>query len=216
MPSKITGPTDPRVQAFVGEKRNHLTAIRFVGMSNRQQVWLFACACGGTTVTTKDNVLRGHTQSCGCWLEKCRRTNRITHGLSRSPTHIAWKAMIGRCRNPNNERWEYYGGRGIHVCQRWLNFENFLADMGEKPAGTSLDRHPNNDGNYEPGNCRWATVTEQARNRRSNRPITFRGVTMLMCEWAEEIGLAQRTLQRRIYQGWTIERALTQPLRTIL
>jgi len=128
-------------------------------------------------------------------------------------TYHSWAGMCARCRNKNNIMYQRYGARGITVCSRWLSFENFLADMGEKPAGTSLDRK-DNDGNYCPENCRWATRNQQNRNRRSNRLLTYDGVTKCLVEWAETIGISKRTLANRVNRGgWSVEKALTTPAR---
>lgn len=105
---------------------------------------------------------------------------------------------------------KYYAERGIVVCERWRSFENFLADMGERPAGTTLDRWPDNDGNYEPGNCRWATAKQQTNNRRSNRWLTFNGRTMTLTGWAREVGIDVMTLKQRLRHHWPIERALQE------
>jgi hypothetical protein len=122
--------------------------------------------------------------------------------------------MKARCNNPQNPNYPRYGARGVKVCERWeSDFVNFLEDMGRSPGpGYSLERE-DNDGNYEPSNCRWATKTEQARNRRSNKRLTFRGLTLTQAEWAERTGIPQSTLHLRVKYGWTVERALTQPLR---
>lgn len=104
----------------------------------------------------------------------------------RDPTYVVWASMKQRCSNPKTINFRDYGGRGITVCQRWReSFENFFADMGVRPAGMQLDRYPNKDGNYEPGNCRWITPKANARNRRNNRLLTYRGETRPMAEWAE-------------------------------
>jgi len=121
--------------------------------------------------------------------------------------------MRERCANPRSRSYADYGGRGIGVCERWAKFENFLADMGERPSRAhSLDRFPNADGNYEPGNCRWATPTKQARNRRNNKVLAFGGKSMCIAEWAEVVGINRLTLQRRLRLGWSIESTLTTPL----
>jgi len=134
-----------------------------------------------------------------------------THGMSSSPEYRAWRTMISRCKNPNASAYKNYGGRGISVCQRWVeSFENFLSDMGRRPSGLSIDRI-NNDGNYEPGNCRWATRTEQARNSRMAKPLTFRGETMCFSAWAERTGIHWLTLYKRIKRGWSVEKALVTP-----
>jgi hypothetical protein len=138
---------------------------------------------------------------------------RRTHGLSRSAIYNIWNAMRQRCENPSNDAYDRYGGRGIKVCDRWLKFENFLADMGTRPSGKSLDR-VDNDGNYEPGNVEWRGRSQQARNKSNNRRFEFMGKNLCIAEWCEEIGMKDQTLKNRLYSyGWSIERALTTPVR---
>ena len=122
--------------------------------------------------------------------------------------------MKARCVVPSASGYENYGGRGIVVCDRWLNsFENFLADMGERPSKAhSIDRYPDNDGNYEPSNCRWATRKQQTRNTRANRRISFCGETLCVAEWAERVGIHCDTIYDRLKLGWSIDRALTEPV----
>lgn len=135
-----------------------------------------------------------------------------SHGLSHTKTHRAWGLMKNRCSNVRDRYYSDYGGRGIKVCERWLKFENFLADMGLSPAGTSIDRIDNNRG-YEPGNCRWATAVEQARNKRTTRFATLDGQTLPITEWCERIGIKYWTVMCRInMRGWSVEEALTTPL----
>lgn len=130
-----------------------------------------------------------------------RKHGHRSNGI-KTTTHAAWCAMLARCRNPRHRFWSDYGGRGITVCERWRKFENFLADMGECPAGLTLDRIENN-GNYEPNNCKWATRTEQQNNRRNTRYLTIDGVTKPLMEWARGAGIKDDTLRRRIVRGET-------------
>jgi len=138
------------------------------------------------------------------------------HGLSGTPEYYAWKDMKRRCFNPNHKRYSDYGGRGITVCDRWLNLENFLADMGSRPtAKHSLDRI-NNNGDYSFENCRWATKAEQDNNRRNNKPlITIENETYTIVQWAEKMGFSRTVIYRRLERGWSEFDAVMTPLRYI-
>lgn len=136
--------------------------------------------------------------------------NNLKHGMGGTPTYLAWINMRVRCSNPKQEGYQYYGGRGIRVCERWQqSFENFLADMGIRPDGMSIDRI-DNDRNYEPGNCRWATRIEQENNKRSNRLITAFGKTQTVAQWTKEMGLENCVLiYGRLNAGWDAEKAIS-------
>lgn len=122
----------------------------------------------------------------------------------------SWTAMKARCGDVNHPAFHRYGGRGISVCERWLVFENFLEDMGERPAGATLERKQNNLG-YSKENCRWATRKEQARNTCSNRYLSFNGERLTVGDWAVKLGFSKNTINERIKRGWSLERALSQP-----
>jgi hypothetical protein len=129
---------------------------------------------------------------------------------SRTPTYVSWASIAPRCGNPNHPAYPRYGGRGITVCERWASFENFLADMGERPAGLSLDRIDNN-GNYEPGNCRWATPKEQSSNREGTRLIAWQGETLCVKEWSRRTGVSNATILCRLARGLPPERVFERP-----
>jgi len=131
------------------------------------------CECGVIKLVHLTYIKTGRSKSCGCDKREKFKTINLKHNMSKSSEHIAWMSMIQRCTNPNNKQWKDYGGRGITVCDRWrYSYENFINDMGPKPSPDhSLDRFPNNDGIYEPNNCRWATSKEQANNRRTTKKI---------------------------------------------
>jgi hypothetical protein len=160
-------------------------------------------------------MLNGHIKSCGCHNKSAILERNHKHGMSHSSTYEIYMGMMKRCYNPKTANYHDYGGRGIAVCDRWReSFVNFLEDMGERPADKSLDRYPDMNGNYEPGNCRWATRSEQNRNKRNNRFIEFNGEVLTLSEWARKIGVHHVTIISRIdVRGWTIERALTTPAR---
>ena|SRR5208283_2435701 len=144
----------------------------FYQIGQRHPRLLCVCVCGVVKDLDRHHVLTGHSTSCGCQPSRLKHGHARKRGL-RSPTHLVWSAMWQRCTNPDNPKWQEYGGRGITVCERWKEFKNFLEDMGPRPAGMqgkralySIERM-DNDGNYEPGNCKWATAKEQRANQRS-------------------------------------------------
>lgn len=180
-----------------GRKFGRLTAVQFVYKRNKNYFYRCVCECGKECIKSRDYLIYDSSsvhKSCGCWRkEQQAKTTRKTHKMhtfEHRPEYIAWKAMKGRCYNPNNKQYNDYGGRGIEVCDRWLNtFENFLADMGKKPTPAhSLDRIDVN-GDYCPENCRWATREEQANNKRCCIMVEHNGKTQTFKQWCDELDL---------------------------
>lgn len=203
---------------LIGERYGRLVVLsEGPGRPRWQRTWYCHCDCGTVKLVSHSNLRAGKAQSCGCYkLERIKAT-ATRHGRSGSSIHNIWMNMRQRCRNPKNKRYWEYGGRGITVCDRWQIFENFLADMGERPSlKHSLDRI-NCNGNYEPGNVRWATATQQANNTRWNHQILYDGRVQTMAEWGREIGIDPQLICCRIERGWTEEMALEiQPVPTKL
>lgn len=159
--------------------------------ANNNAKFLCRCECGNTCIVYGNNLKRLHTKSCGCFLVQNCGDKFRKHGMGYTKECGIWHSMIQRCTDPSCVAYKYYGGRGIKVCDRWLNsFETFYEDMGPRPTSRhSIDRWPDNDGDYEPSNCRWATWAEQARNRRSNRWFEHNGERLILSEWAKRLGL---------------------------
>lgn len=178
-----------KIKDLAGQRFERLVVLSLAQRNRHNQPqWLCQCDCGQTLVVRGCSLTSKNTQSCGCLL----REVIVKHGMSQTPTYGSWAAMLDRCFQATDPDWNLYGGRGIKVDQRWLKFENFLADMGKRPEGTSIDRiDPNGD--YCKENCRWATAKEQANNRRNNRFLTFKGATKTLAEWALELGLGRST-----------------------
>lgn len=175
--------------------------------NGRRVQWVCLCDCGSHCVTTGHALAAGHTTSCGCYQRESTSLRARTHGKSRSATHNSWRAMKERCLNPANLKFPEYGGRGIKVCERWMKYEGFAADMGDRPAKMTLDRiNPN--GNYEPSNCRWASAKTQAENRRGIGRM-WKGTVRTIADIARLEGLPRTSLQKRVkHYGETVEDAV--------
>lgn len=201
--------------------------IRPPHVKNTYKYWLCRCECGNEKTIISTSLTSGSTLSCGClrneaasrWASEMGKRKR-THGHSiglRTPEYRAWAHMWSRCTNPNTKDWPLYGGIGVKVCARWKAFELFLKDMGYRPSNMhSIDRYPNNCGNYEPGNCRWATASEQGFNKRitTERNVIwkFKGQSKSTAQWARELSMSSSALNYRINK-WGLKAALTTPRR---
>lgn len=180
--------------------------------------WLCRCECGKEISVEIYHLRNGRTISCGCQRKIARNQRPTIHGNAVngvvSPEYRSWQAMIARCENPANKQYARYGGRGIAVCDRWRHdFAAFLADVGPRPSlAHSIDRYPNNDGNYEPGNCRWATQLEQQNNRSTNRLVEIDGTRRTASEWSRISGISDSTICNRLDLGWLPRAAVFAPL----
>lgn len=206
---------------LTGKVYGRLAVVSFAGIvSGGMSSWLCRCECG-TEKTVRISLLQsGRTKSCGCLQKQSRFTHTCTHGATAVHSEVRmeygnWSTMKSRCYNPNSDRFHTHGARGIIVCERWKNsFQYFLDDMGKKPPHMTLER-VNNDGNYEPSNCVWATSKQQANNKRTNHKLELNGAVMNVCQWAEKLGIKARTIHSRIMRKWTTERILSTPARAI-
>jgi len=173
------------------------------------------CVCGTQRDILVSSLKRGLIKSCGCLrIELAAQKNR-THGKKRSREYETWKRIIQRTTNPNNPDYPLYGGRGVSVCERWRHsFEHFFSDMGPRPSNRhSIDRYPDMNGNYAPGNCRWALPVEQSRNTRRTRFVDVNGERIPLIEAANAAGISIHTIRRRICMGWPDDRLLEMPKR---
>jgi hypothetical protein len=235
-----------RIKDRTGQRFGQLVAESLAPKRGRRTFWKCHCDCGETVEVVADNLVSGHTTSCGCahrdMLVSRNKTLLAKHGHvfggKPSRTYSSWRAMLTRCTVATSVGFDNYGGRGIRVCERWHKFEDFLADMGERPAGKTLDRYPDQNGNYEPVNCRWATPVEQAQNRRPYQPvmpprqsiefyravqrkaaasraaksaITAFGETKTLAEWAAALGMHRKQVWQRLKRGWPPEQAVSVP-----
>jgi hypothetical protein len=186
------------------------TVVEAAGIRNNRAAWRVRCDCGAEKVLGSNVLIHGKSKSCGCLKIEVVTKHGHARDSHTTPTYQAWEGMIQRCTNPRAKKFADYGGRGITVCERWRDFTNFLADMGERPDGMELDRI-DNDGPYSPENCRYATRAQQTRNKRNNRLVTFNGETLCLMDWSARTGISFPNLRYRIESGWSAEKALTTP-----
>ena len=209
----------------IGSVFGKLTVVGFYQFNNGARIVRMAdckCSCGNTLSVEKYN-LGGNTKQCKDCAVLSRREKKTLHGSSYAFRHenpigyncyTRWQSMKRRCYTPSDRAFNRYGGRGIKVCDRWLeSYDNFLSDMGLPPTKDHQIDRVDNDGNYEPGNCRWVSRTENARNKSSNRNITAFGETKTLAEWSSEIGVKRETIARRLNSGSSPEEALSSNIR---
>lgn len=196
-----------RPKDVTGQRFGCLVALRRIGQvksKSRGSVWECVCDCGRTHSVALFNLTSGSTQSCGCKRKELIGATHTTHGHTKrhrpTPEYQAWGSMLARCRNPKNSSYPDYGGRGISVDERWLDFNAFLSDMGPRPPKASLDRIDNGKG-YSKENCRWATQVQQANNTRAVRRVMYRGRLVTLRELSELTGIKLKTLRARVHLG---------------
>lgn len=216
--TKAAVPLPPKTTDLTGRRCGRLVVSEWSYVKDGKRYWVCDCSCGAIVGLLHTSLRAGRRNSCGCLLMEVSAANgrkSATHRMMKTPEYISWKAMHGRCKETGTTTAKAYGERGISVCERWCGrggFINFLADMGNKPSPEhSLDRINNNEG-YYPENCRWATLIQQATNRRSTRLLTVGDRTQSMAEWAREMGMHKETLWQRLRMGWGVEEAVTTPV----
>lgn len=190
-----------RREDLTGQKFTRLTVIRPVPKTKGRVAWECLCDCGNVHFSSALHLKNGHTQSCGCLAKERSSEANTTHGLSGHPAYDVWVAMCQRCTNPNNPWFHRYGGRGIKVCERWQSSSAFLEDMLSTWAkGLTLDRI-DNDGDYEPGNCRWVTQAEQMSNRARTIRAEVNGESLTVPELSQRYGVRSNTIRARLRAG---------------
>jgi hypothetical protein len=206
-----------------GERFGILTAVepthKELSSGRMMPAWRLRCDCGNEVVAMTVNLTKGKHQSCGCARRELSMKSRGFKGHTSWPEYRVYRQMLDRCYLESAENYVFYGGRGISVCDRWRfgedgkrGFECFIADMGRRPDGLTLDRVGTN-GNYEPGNCRWATWEAQRLNMRSNRYLTVGDETKTIGEWAAAAGVSNNVISDRLARGWPVEKAISPTLK---
>ena len=202
---------------ITGQRFGKLIVIERVGTAQKgETLWKCKCDCGNEVVVRRTNLRTGHTRSCGCFHDECSKTNSLKHGMTGTRLNRIWKNMKDRCSKSAKGTWRgrNYADRGISVCEEWKDFQAFAKWAMENgyQDNLTLDRIDPN-GNYEPNNCRWATTKEQANNKRTSRFVEYQGERYTVSELAETIGISKRTLITRLNNGWSVEDAISRPIR---
>jgi len=204
----------PAFRDLTGQVFGRIKVLSRAENRGKQTYWLCSCECGSEKEICAYNLTKGLTKSCGCLSAEMIGDRSRVHGLTDSKEYHIWSCMKSRCHNKANRAYRYYGAKGVAVCDEWRDsFEQFLADMGNAPEGMSIERI-DVYGNYEPSNCKWATIEEQANNKTNNRYLTLDGVTLTAAQWGRKLGIRSHTILRRLRDGWTVDRALMTKLYT--
>jgi len=208
-----------RFKDMTGKRFGRLTIIERVPNYRNAAKWRYRCDCGNEGTATGGSLRLGTTKSCGCLRKEIIKETNTKHGHTwaggSTSTYKSWRSMSGRCNNPNHHKYHLYGALGVKMCDRWSKFENFMEDMGERPEGTTIDRYPDQSGTYCKENCRWATITEQNNNKKTNVHIEYNHIVMTV---GDAVRLSGSTVKRlvvykRIKRGWSIDDALNTPVR---
>jgi hypothetical protein len=199
-------PMPTSILSLLDVEYHELTVIEYYGKRRQNRStrhhWICECRCGAYIIVEGSHLKEGHTRSCGCLQKKVVSKLNKTHGLAKTPEYKIWHAMIRRCTNKDLECYKNYGGRGITVCERWLNsIQLFLEDMGPRPSPDLSVERIDNAGNYCPENCKWGTDEEQLNNKRDNVVLTYRDETMTVAQWARKFNVKSNRIYQAIYKG---------------
>lgn len=199
---------------MIGQRFGRLVVVGYSHRNaGRKLYWHGKCDCGKSHIAQGTNLKNGNIKSCGCLQKETIGSLNYKHGMRNTTTYVSWERMKQRCLNPNYKWFKDYRGRGITICKEWIDsFENFLSDMGERPAGMSIDRIDNEKGYYK-DNCKWSTRLEQNNNKRNNRILTYRGIKRTLNQWARILNISRCTLKSRLHYGWTIKKAFETKVR---
>jgi len=204
----------PKLKDLSGKRFGRLLVIKEQGRNNRgKAVWLCKCDCGNEKAVYSYLLVSGQTQSCGCLQKELIKKRSITHGQRTTKLYKIWANMKSRCNNPNASHYEYYGGKGIKICEEWHDFKAFqiwAANNGYSD-GLTIDRI-DNDKDYCPDNCRWITKRQQASNKSNNQKVSYLGKTMTIAEWSNETKLSYYALIQRFHLGWDSEKMFNTPV----
>lgn len=203
----------PKFQDLSGQKFNYLKVIEHAGRNHiGKHMYLCKCDCGKTVIVRGEDIKSGNTKSCGCMRRQMTIDKNFKHGFAHTPMYNVWSEIKERCLNPNNKSYKNYGGRGIVMCEEWLDYMNFHRDMvSTYREGLTIERVGNDKG-YSKSNCIWADINVQANNKRKNHFIEYAGERLTISQMARKHNMKPYIVQKRIYKGWSVEKALTTPV----
>lgn len=205
-------PTSHSFKDLEGQIFGRLTVLGFLGIKGTNSMWLCKCECGNISHKVGTTILRGLIVSCGCFQREQSSKRLRTHGMTNTPEFETWHSMLSRCRLPSVPNFHRYGGRGITVCERWQDsFENFYADMGDRPTSKHSIERRDNDGDYTPENCYWGTEEEQQNNKSGTKRVVYQGESLSIAQWSRKLGINRHTLYNRLKSDWPLNKLFLSP-----